>query len=100
MNIVLTPLIRNRLEMLDVPERVSTEALRAILQAKVARRTATRRVGPRLSLVQRVPYYDLGMDWTDRLIVGDSSIVLDSFLECTRMPGMGVKISRDRSSRA
>src|SRR5229473_7824298 len=87
MNIVVTPLIGNRLDMLYVPERVSSEALRTVLQAKVARRMVTRRVGPRLSLVQRVQFYDLGMDWTDRLIVGDSRIVMDSFLECTRMAG-------------
>jgi len=87
MNIVSTPPSENRLEMLYVPERVSTEALLAVLHAKVAGRMGTRRVGPRLSLVQRVHCYDLGMDWTDRLIVGDSRIVMDSFLECTRMAG-------------
>jgi adenine-specific DNA-methyltransferase len=87
MNIVLTSLIRNRLGAFYVPERASTEALKAVPQAKVARRMGTRRVGPRLSVVQRVQFYDLGMDWTDRLIVGDSRIVMDSFLECTRMAG-------------
>jgi len=87
MNIVLTSLIRNRLDVLYVPERVSTEALKAVPQAKVARRMGPRRVGPRLSVVQRVQFYDLGMDWTDRLIVGDSRLVMDSFLECTRMAG-------------
>jgi len=87
MNIALTPPTENRLEVVYVPERVSTEALLAVLHAKVARRTGTRRGGPRLSLVQRVQVYDLGTDWTDRLIVGDSRIVMDSFLECTRLAG-------------
>ena len=87
MNIALTPPIENRLDMLYVPERVSAEALLAVLHAKVARIMGPRRVGPRLSLVQRVQCYDLGTDWTDRLIVGDSRIVMDSFLECTRMAG-------------
>jgi len=87
MNIALTPPIENRLDMLYVPERVSTEALLAVLHAKVARIMGPRRVGPQLSLVQRVQCYDLGTDWTDRLIVGDSRIVMDSFLECTRMAG-------------
>src|SRR5256885_8823567 len=77
MNIALTPPIENRLDMLYVPERVSAEALLAVLHAKVARIMGTRRVGPRLSLVQRVQCYDLGTDWTDRLIVGDSRIVME-----------------------
>src|SRR5437879_13925513 len=98
MNIVLTPPSENRLEMLYVPERVSTEALLAVLHAKVAGRMGTRRVGPRLSLVQRVQCYDLGMEWTDRLSGRDSIIVMDSFLECNRLEEKADSVHRDPSA--
>jgi adenine-specific DNA-methyltransferase len=87
MNSVLTPRIENRPDMHYVPARVSTEALIGALQAETARRIGTRRAGPPLSLVQYAQVYDLGMDWADRLILGDSRIVMDSFLECARIAG-------------
>ena len=87
MNIVLTPTVKSRLDMLYIPERASTKATVAALQAEVARTMVKRLVGPRLSLARRVEFYEHGVDWTDRLIVGDSRIVMDSVLACELMAG-------------
>src|SRR2546428_11170636 len=81
MSIVLTPAMKNRMDTLHIPEGASTKAIIAALQAEVARSTVKRLVAPRLSLAQRVAFYDHGVDCADRLIVGDSPIVMDSALE-------------------
>jgi len=87
MSIVLTPAMKNRMDTLHIPERASTKAIIAALQAEVARSTVKRLVAPRLSLAQRGAFYEHGVDWTDRLIVGDSRIVMDSVLESDLMTG-------------
>lgn len=98
MNIVLTPVIKNRLDMLYLHERVSTEVIVGALQTEVARRMVKLFVAPRLSLAQRVEFHQHGVDWTDRLIVGDSRIVMDSVLECDLMAGRVEMIYLDPAS--
>ena len=87
MKIVLKPVTQTRLDMLYLHPRVSPKAIVAAIQTEVARRMVKLFVGPRLSLAQRVEFYQHGVDWTDRLIVGDSHIVMDSVLECDLMAG-------------
>src|SRR5947208_417731 len=84
---MLTPVVTDRLDMLYVDARVPTEALAAAIQTEVARSMVKRFVGPRLSVAQRVEFDERGVDWSDRLIVGDSRIVMDSFLGCDLMVG-------------
>ena len=87
MSIVLTPAMKNRMDTLHIPERASTKTIIAALQAEVARSTVKRLVAPRLSLAQREAFYEHGVDGTDRLIVGDSRIVMDSVLESDLLTG-------------
>ena len=78
MNIVLRPVIKNRLDMLYIPERASTKAIVAALQVELARRTVE-------VFVMKSSQH--GMEWTDRLIVGDSRIIMDSAVGCDLMTG-------------
>jgi len=87
MKIVLTAVTEIWPDMLYPRERVSPGAIVEALPTEVARRTVKRLVAPRLSLAQREAFYEHGVDWTDRLIVGDSRIVMDSVLESDLLTG-------------
>jgi adenine-specific DNA-methyltransferase len=79
--------MNNRLDMLYLPARASTQTIVAALQVEVARRMVKLFVGPRLSWPQGAACSQHGMDWTDRLIVGDSRIIMNSALGCDLLAG-------------
>ena len=84
---MLTPVTEIWPDMLYPRERLAPGAIVEALPTEVARRTVKRLVAPRLSLAQRVAFYEHGVDWTDRLIVGDSRVVMDSVLESDLLTG-------------
>jgi len=72
---------------LHIHERVSTAAiLRAVRREEVQRTLFS---DPQLSLDQELAFYQHEMDWTNRLILGDSLLVMNSLL---RREGVAGKV--------
>ena len=70
---------------LHIHERASTAAiLRAVRRQGVQR---TMFSDPQLSLDQELAFYQHEMDWTNRLILGDSLLVMNSLLRRESMAG-------------
>lgn len=70
---------------LYIHERVSTQAiLRAVQREEVQKSLFA---DPQLPLDQAIEAYQHEMDWTNRLILGDSLLVMNSLLERERMAG-------------
>jgi adenine-specific DNA-methyltransferase len=72
---------------LHIHERVSTEAMMRAVRREEVQRTLFG--DPQLSPAQELDFYSYGVDWTNRLILGDSLLVMNSLI---RREGMARKI--------
>src|SRR5208337_4764345 len=70
-----------------IHERVSTEAILKSVQETEPLRQVRLFGDPDLPLDKRIEFYRHEMDWTNRLILGDSLLVMNSLLERELMAG-------------
>lgn len=71
---------------LHVHERISTQAIMRAVQKPIPKQMALF-ADPQLSLKDAVQFYQHDVDWTNRLILGDSLLVANSLLEKELMAG-------------
>lgn len=72
---------------LHIHERVSTEAMMRAIRREDVQRTLF--ADPQLSLAQELDFYQHDTDWANRLILGDSLLVMNSLI---RREGMAGKV--------
>ena len=72
---------------LHIHERISTKAILKAVEKKKLYRQLRLFAEPDLPLDKRIEFYQHDMDWTNRLILGDSLLVMNSLLEREMMGG-------------
>lgn len=72
---------------LHIHERISTKAILKAVEKKELYRQLRLFAEPDLPLDKRIEFYQHDMDWTNRLILGDSLLVMNSLLEREMMAG-------------
>src|SRR5581483_681550 len=72
---------------LHIHERISTQAILRAIRSKAVQRTLFNDPAEELKPGQRVEFYKHDMGWTNRLILGDSLVVMNSLLERENMNG-------------
>ncbi|HEV8361432.1 MAG TPA: DNA methyltransferase, partial [Candidatus Thermoplasmatota archaeon] len=72
---------------LHIHERISTQAILRAAQSRAVQRTLFNDPAEELKPAQRVEFYKHDMGWTNRLILGDSLVVMNSLLEREGMAG-------------
>jgi len=72
---------------LHIHERISTKAILKAVEKKELYRQLGLFAEPDLPLDKRIEFYQHDMDWTNRLILGDSLLVVNSLLEREMMAG-------------
>lgn len=72
---------------LHIHERISTKAILKTVEKKELFRQLRFFAEPDLPLDKRIEFYQHDMDWTNRLILGDSLLVMNSLLEREMMAG-------------
>lgn len=72
---------------LHIHERISTQAILRAIRSKAVQRTLFNDPSEDLKPGQRVEFYKHDMGWTNRLILGDSLVVMNSLLERENMSG-------------
>lgn len=70
---------------LHIHERISTAAIVRAVQREAIQRELF--ADPQFPLTQRIEFYQHEMDWANRLILGDSLLVMNSLLERELMAG-------------
>ncbi len=70
---------------LHIHERVSTEAILRSVQRKDAQRSLF--ADPELDFTKEIQFYKHDVDWSNRMILGDSLLVMNSLLEREGMRG-------------
>ncbi len=70
---------------LHIHERISTAAIIKAVQRESPQRELF--ADPQLPLTQQIEFYQHSMDWANRLILGDSLLVMNSLLERELMAG-------------
>lgn len=70
---------------LHIHERVSTEAILRAAQRQDAQRTLF--ADPELEFTKEIQFYQHDVDWSNRMILGDSLLVMNSLLEREGMRG-------------
>jgi adenine-specific DNA-methyltransferase len=70
---------------LHIHERISTAAIIKAVQREPLQRDLF--ADPQLPLTQQIEFYQHAMDWANRLILGDSLLVMNSLLERELMAG-------------
>lgn len=66
---------------LHIHERISTQAILRAIRSKVVQRTLFNDPAEDLKPGQRIEFYKHDMNWANRLILGDSLVVMNSLLE-------------------
>jgi len=72
---------------LHIHERISTKAILKAVEKRELYRQLRLFAEPDLPLDRRIEFYQHEMDWTNRLILGDSLLVMNSLLEREMMAG-------------
>jgi len=72
---------------LHIHERISTKAILKAVEKKELFKQLKLFGEPNLPLDKRIEFYQHDMDWTNRLILGDSLLVMNSLLEREMMAG-------------
>jgi adenine-specific DNA-methyltransferase len=72
---------------LHIHERISTKAILKAVEKRELYRQLRLFAEPDLPLDKRIEFYQHEMDWTNRLILGDSLLVMNSLLEREMMAG-------------
>jgi adenine-specific DNA-methyltransferase len=80
---------------LHIHERISTQAILKSVQRKEAWRQERLFAEPELSMAKLIEFYQHEMDWANRLILGDSLLVMNSLLERELMAGKAQMIYID-----
>jgi len=72
---------------LHIHERISTKAILKTVEKKELFKQLKLFGEPELPLDKRIEFYQHDMDWTNRLILGDSLLIMNSLLEREMMAG-------------
>lgn len=72
---------------LNIHERISTKAILKAVEKKELLKQLKLFGEPDLPLDKRIEFYQHEMDWTNRLVLGDSLLVMNSLLEREMMAG-------------
>jgi adenine-specific DNA-methyltransferase len=72
---------------LHIHERISTKAILKVVEKKELYKQLRLFAEPDLPLDKRIEFYQHDMDWTNRLILGDSLLAMNSLIEREMMAG-------------